>query len=172
MNASHVGSQRLQKLIYLHLFTDCSMKISLPILRTNPDLDLFQICSEDWREIFMKQPVQINTIKLTSVISVHKVFHWALYHVWNLNYIISCKFSNNVTFEVKTSPYRQVSFNFTIYLHFCRPAVKWFLITHQNELKLIHQEHSIALYITSIVIWPVHFLQQPSAKPQMVLQHI
>ena len=45
-------AQRLQKLIYLYLFTDC-----------------FMICSDDWREIFMKQSVK-NTNKLTSVIFV------------------------------------------------------------------------------------------------------
>ena len=36
--------RRLQKLICLHLFTDCFMKISL---HTSP--------SEEWREIFRKQ---------------------------------------------------------------------------------------------------------------------
>ena len=51
-------AQRLQKLIYLYLFTDC-----------------FMICSDDWREIFMKQSVK-NTDKLTfiifAIIYVHK----------------------------------------------------------------------------------------------------
>ena len=42
-------AQRLQKLIYLYLFTDCFMKISLQSLE--------QICCDDWREIFMKQSV-------------------------------------------------------------------------------------------------------------------
>ena len=40
--------QRLQKLIYLYLFTDCFMKISN--FRS-------KIRSNDWREIFMKQSV-------------------------------------------------------------------------------------------------------------------
>ena len=35
-------------LFYLHLFTDCFMKISLQ------SSDSGQICSEDWRDIFMK----------------------------------------------------------------------------------------------------------------------
>ena len=57
------------KLIYLHLFTDCFMKISL-------------------------QPSE--QIQLTSAISVHKALHWALYHVWFQNtfelyaYFTSC----------------------------------------------------------------------------------
>ena len=34
-------AKRLQKLIYLHLFTDCFMKIYLQV-------------ADDWREIFMK----------------------------------------------------------------------------------------------------------------------
>ena len=46
-------AQRLQKLSYLHLFTDCFMTI----------------CSNDWREIFMKHSVN-KCNKLTSVTSV------------------------------------------------------------------------------------------------------
>ena len=42
-------AQRLQKLIYQRLFTDCFIKISLQSSE--------EICSEDWREIFMKQSV-------------------------------------------------------------------------------------------------------------------
>ena len=42
-------AQRLQKVIYLHLFIDYVMKISLQLSE--------QICSDDWREIFMKQSV-------------------------------------------------------------------------------------------------------------------
>ena len=41
--------QRLQKLIYLHLFTDCFMKISLHSPGSN-----------EWREIFMKQSEQMQ----------------------------------------------------------------------------------------------------------------
>ena len=42
--------QRLQKLIYLHLVTDCFMKIFLQIIGTNIDY----ICSYDWKKIFMR----------------------------------------------------------------------------------------------------------------------
>ena len=58
-------AQRLQKLIYLHLFTDCLMKISLQSLEQifafvyrlfHEDFIISgQISSNDWREIFMKQ---------------------------------------------------------------------------------------------------------------------
>ena len=52
------NTQRLQELIYLHLFTDCLMKISLQsseqICLEIYSYDLFEICSDDWREIFMK----------------------------------------------------------------------------------------------------------------------
>ena len=43
-------AQRLQKLIYFHLPTDCFMKISHPV----GPIDWSPI---DWREIFMKQSV-------------------------------------------------------------------------------------------------------------------
>ena len=42
-------AQQLQKLIYLHLCTDCFMKISLQSSE--------QIRSNYWRELFMNQPV-------------------------------------------------------------------------------------------------------------------
>ena len=44
--SGEIYAQRLQKLIYLHLFTDCFMKISLQ--STGPIY---------WREIFMKQSI-------------------------------------------------------------------------------------------------------------------
>ena len=53
------NSQRLQKLIYLHLPTECFMKISLQSTA--------------------------NANKLTYVLSVHKAPHWAHYHVWFKN---------------------------------------------------------------------------------------
>ena len=52
-------------IIYLYMFTDCFMKISL---------QSEQICSENWREIFITQSVN-KTDKLTSVTFVHKAVH-------------------------------------------------------------------------------------------------
>ena len=49
-------AQRFQKLIYLHLFTDCFMKI-FPQLSEQVQSSLRGICSHDWGEIFMKQSV-------------------------------------------------------------------------------------------------------------------
>ena len=49
-------TQRLQKLIYLYLFTDCFMKISLHSSEQISEiLFISQICSKDWREMYMKQ---------------------------------------------------------------------------------------------------------------------
>ena len=52
-------AQKLQILIYLHLFTKCFMKISLQSLEQTQilrDPEIW-VCSEDWREIFMEQSV-------------------------------------------------------------------------------------------------------------------
>ena len=46
-----------------------------------------EIHPDEWREIFMKQSVNYAD-KLTSVISVHKALHWALfclYQMWFQN---------------------------------------------------------------------------------------
>ena len=46
------------KLIYLYLFTDCLMKISL---QSSEQIFRSEICSEDWREIVMQQSVNKYT---------------------------------------------------------------------------------------------------------------
>ena len=58
-----------QTLIFLYLFTDCFMKISLQS-RFGPTIG----------EISSWNSLQTNTD--TTVIFVHKAPHWALYHVW------------------------------------------------------------------------------------------
>ena len=55
-------AQKLQKLIYMYVFTNHFMKISLQSMHAN-----------DWREIIMKQYVQ-NPDKLTSVIFVQFIY--------------------------------------------------------------------------------------------------
>ena len=57
-------AQRCQKLIYLHLFTDCFMKISFWALEQTQ-------CSDDSGEICMKQYGNINADELSSEICVY-----------------------------------------------------------------------------------------------------
>ena len=76
----YAEQQILQKLIYLHLPTDCFMKKS------------------SWNSL------QANANKLTSVISVHKALHWALYHVIPKQiWIISIITNNSSTFWFHTN---------------------------------------------------------------------
>ena len=66
-----ICSQRLQKLIYLHLSTDCFMRISLQFMGLQ---------TVSWRFLFNQQDV--------CIVFAHKTLHWALYHMWfqkNLN---------------------------------------------------------------------------------------
>ena len=62
-------AQRWRRTIHLHLFADCFMKISYQ--STGPQIEK----RSSWNSL------QINEDKLTSVISVQKALHWALYHV-------------------------------------------------------------------------------------------
>ena len=60
---------RLQKLIDLHLFTDCFMHGDFSSI-----IGEQVICTDDWRDIFTKQS-ETNADKLPSVIFVHKTLH-------------------------------------------------------------------------------------------------
>ena len=71
---SELYAQRVRKLIYLYLFTNCFTTIYI-----------YLNCSKDWREIFMGQSVNTySTDKLASVIFVKLEFIYSVVRIYTI----------------------------------------------------------------------------------------